>query len=109
MTAEKTVDEPWSPSVFVVFVKTGRASCDAVVVQQSGRATSIFGGDKVNLSKNLERSQCDVFKVSDGRGDQIKRARHNETGTFRGAPIVTFGEFIRSRTSSPRLASRKTE
>ena len=44
--------------------------------QQLSRVARVLGGDHVAFLQDAQCAQGDVLEVADGRGDQIKRARH---------------------------------
>ena len=49
---------------------------DAEMFEQLSRVARVLGGDHVAFLQYAQRVQGDVLEVADGRGDQIKRARH---------------------------------
>src|SRR5258708_4858139 len=68
----------------VVLVIADGAGCDAVVVEQLLRLPRIFARDYVDFLQHTYSAQCDVLKVADWCGDEIKRGACGMRGILRG-------------------------
>ncbi len=73
---------------FIVLVITDQRFVDLVMLQQNSRVSRVLGRDKIDIFQNFERPQCDIAKISDGRGDDVKHGlgkidlHRIATGTF---------------------------
>ena len=71
----------------VVLVEARRWRPDVVPTQEPGSVAGVLRGDERDLAEDPERTQCDVFQVSDGRCDDVQRGRH---GRCRGGTQVLY-------------------
>ena len=44
--------------------------------EQLAGMTCVLGGDHIALAKHAQGAERDIFKIPDGRGDEIKRSGH---------------------------------
>ncbi len=72
-------DQLGGTSHLVVFVVADAAGSDAVVIQELLRLASIFTGDQVNFFEHAQRTQRDVFQISDRGCDEIKYRAGSES------------------------------
>lgn len=58
---------------FVVFVEGFYGfGGDLILLQEDTAAPGVLCEDEVNLAEDTERSECDVFQVPQGGGDEIE-------------------------------------
>ena len=70
----EALDDVFAPFRFVEFKVTQERLFDFISLEQMRGVARILGGEYVAFTQNAEGPEGDVFQVSDGGGDQIKRS-----------------------------------